>query len=117
MILWAELGLVNQTAPKGVKDTPPEMLANAEMQMIELIRQNYNHPSVAMWSIGNEVTNWSWKGLTPSNPRTLLEALNARAKRADPTRPTPIATCAGPFPGGADPRPPQTRPPNTHAPN
>src|SRR3546814_1577447 len=30
MILWAELGLVNQTAPKGVKDTPPEMLANAE---------------------------------------------------------------------------------------
>src|SRR3546814_6727986 len=38
MILWAELGLVNQTAPKGVKDTPPEMRANAEMQLTELIR-------------------------------------------------------------------------------
>src|SRR3546814_10596771 len=39
MLLWAELGLVNQTAPKGVKDTPPEMRANAEMQLTELIRQ------------------------------------------------------------------------------
>src|SRR3546814_19467454 len=83
MILWAELGLVNQTAPKGVKDTPPEMIANAQMQLTELIRQNYNHPSVAMWSIGNEVTNWSWKGLTPSNPRPLMEARTALAKRED----------------------------------
>jgi len=105
MILWAELGLVNQTAPKGVKDTPPEMRANAEMQMIELIRQNYNHPSVAMWSIGNEVTNWSWKGLTPSNPRPLMEALNALAKREDPTRPTTMATCCEPLPGEDDDRP------------
>lgn len=105
MILWAELGLVNQTAPKGVKDTPPEMLANAEAQMTELIRQNYNHPSVAMWSIGNEVTNWSWKGLTPSNPRPLMEALNRRAKAEDPTRPTTMATCCEPMPGDKDERP------------
>jgi len=105
MILWAELGLVNQTAPKGVKDTPPAMLANAEAQMTELIRQNYNHPSVAMWSIGNEVTNWSWKGLTPSNPRPLMEALNALAKREDPTRPTTMATCCEPMPGDKDERP------------
>lgn len=105
MILWAELGLVNQTAPKGVRDTPPAMLANAEMQLTELIRQNYNHPSVAMWSIGNEVTNWSWKGLTPSNPRPLMEALNRLAKREDPTRPTTMASCCEPMPGDEDDRP------------
>ena len=105
MILWAELGLVNQTAPKGVRDTPPAMLENAKLQLIELIRQNYNHPSVAMWSIGNEVTNWSWKGLTPSNPRPLMEALNALAKREDPTRPTTMATCCEPMPGDKDERP------------
>src|SRR3546814_3351616 len=79
--------------------------SDLEMQMIELIRQNYNHPSVAMWSIGNEVTNWSWKGLTPSNPRPLMEALNALAKREDPTRPTTIATCCEPLPGEDDDRP------------
>src|SRR3546814_7077642 len=81
------------------------MIANAQMQLTELIRQNYNHPSVAMWSIGNEVTNWSWKGLTPSNPRPLMEALNALAKREDPTRPTTIATCCEPLPGEDDDRP------------
>src|SRR3546814_11824700 len=58
-----------------------------------------------MWSIGNEVTNWSWKGLTPSNPRPLMEALNALAKREDPTRPTTIATCCEPLPGEDDDRP------------
>src|SRR3546814_6867928 len=68
-------GVQTCALPIWVKDTPPEMRANAEMQLTELIRQNYNHPSVAMWSIGNEVTNWSWKGLTPSNPRPLMEAL------------------------------------------
>src|SRR3546814_12591788 len=105
MILWAELGLVNQTAPKGVKDTPPEMLANAEMQMIELIRQNYNHPSFAMWSIGNEVTNWSWKGLTPSNPRPLMDALHALAQREVPTTPTRLPPVCAPFPGPHQPPP------------
>src|SRR3546814_11380484 len=81
------------------------MIANAQMQFTELIRQNYNHPSVAMWSIGNEVTNWSWKGLTPSNPRPLMEALNALAKREDPTRPPPMATCCEPCPGENAARP------------
>src|SRR3546814_16749949 len=81
------------------------MRANAEMQLTELIRKNYNHPSVAMWSIGNEVTNWSWKGLTPSNPRPLMAALNARAKREDPTPPTANAPSCAPLPGKHDNRP------------
>src|SRR3546814_20247075 len=56
LILWAELGLVNHTAPKGVKDTPPEILAHAQMPMIELIRQNYNQHPETIWPAGKEVT-------------------------------------------------------------
>jgi beta-galactosidase len=102
MILWAELGIVNLASVAGVRDTPPELRASAESQLVELIRQNYNHPSVALWSIGNEITNWSSKGLTPSNARPLMNALNAIAHREDPTRPTTIAVCCEPLPGEKD---------------
>ena len=33
----------------------PALVANARQQLIEAIRQNYNHPSVFTWSVGNEV--------------------------------------------------------------
>ncbi|HEU4960619.1 MAG TPA: glycoside hydrolase family 2 TIM barrel-domain containing protein [Sphingomonas sp.] len=102
MILWAELGVVNVTAPKGVRDTPPAMMASARQQLKELIRQNYNHPSVALWSIGNEVTNWSSKGLTPGNARPMMTALDALAKAEDPTRATTIGVCCEPLPGEPD---------------
>ena len=69
--------------------------------MVELIRQNYNHPSVAVWGIGNEITNWSSKGLTPSNARPLMSALDAVAKREDASRPTTIAACCEVLPGEA----------------
>ncbi|AJP72733.1 glycoside hydrolase family 2 TIM barrel-domain containing protein [Sphingomonas hengshuiensis] len=102
MVLWAELGLVNLASIPGQADTPPAMKANAEAQMVELIRQNYNHPSVGVWSIGNEITNWASKGLTPSNARPLMQALDAVAKREDPTRPTTIAACCEVLPGEKD---------------
>jgi beta-galactosidase len=101
MMLWAELGLVNLASIPGVADTPPQMRASAEAQMVELIRQNYNHPSVAVWGIGNEITNWSSKGLTPSNARPLMDALDAVAKREDASRPTTIAACCETLPGEA----------------
>ncbi|MFD1788341.1 glycoside hydrolase family 2 TIM barrel-domain containing protein [Sphingomonas floccifaciens] len=99
MVLWAELGLVNLASIPNKADTPPQMKASAESQLTELIRQNYNHPSVAVWSIGNEITNWSSKGLTPSNARPLLTALNTLAKREDPNRPTTLAVCCEVLPG------------------
>jgi len=102
IVLWAELGVVNVTAPKGVRDTPPAMMASAEQQLKELIRQNYNHPSVALWSIGNEVTNWSSKGLTPGNARPMMTALDKLAKTEDPTRKTTIGVCCEPLPGELD---------------
>jgi beta-galactosidase len=102
IILWAELGVVNLTAPPGVRDTPPAMMASAREQLRELIRQNYNHPSVALWSIGNEVTNWSSKGLTPGNARPMMTALDKLAKAEDPTRATTIGVCCEPLPGEPD---------------
>ncbi|WP_213979857.1 glycoside hydrolase family 2 TIM barrel-domain containing protein [Sphingomonas sp. dw_22] len=102
MILWAELGLVNLASIPGKADTPPEMKASAEAQLVELIRQNYNHPSVAFWSIGNEITNWASKGITPSNAQPLMNALDALAHQEDKTRPTTIAVCCETLPGEKD---------------
>lgn len=99
MVLWAELGLVNLAASPGERDARPEMVASATQQLSELIRQNYNHPSVAIWSIGNEITNWTSKGLTPSNARPLMTTLDRLAHEEDPTRPTTIAVCCEPLPG------------------
>ena len=48
--VWAELCFVN-APPK-----TPEGLANAKEQLRELIRQNYNHPAILFWSIGNETS-------------------------------------------------------------
>lgn len=102
MILWAELGLVNLASIPGKADTPPEMKASAEQQLTELIRQNYNHPSVGVWSIGNEITNWASKGKTPSNAQPLMNALDALAHAEDMTRPTAIAVCCETLPGDKD---------------
>lgn len=101
-VLWAELGLVNLAALPGERDARPEMVASAKQQLSELIRQNYNHPSVAVWSIGNEITNWTSKGLTPSNARPLMNALDRLAHAEDPTRATTIAVCCEPLPGQPD---------------
>jgi beta-galactosidase len=50
LVVWAETPVVNR-----INDTP-EFAANAEQQLTELIRQNYNHPSIVFWSVGNETT-------------------------------------------------------------
>ncbi len=60
---------------------------NLVEQMRELIAQNYNHPSVALWGIGNEIR----KSDAASN--RILAELNATAKTLDPLRPTTYAHC------------------------
>src|SRR5262249_20263760 len=47
-LVWAEIPLVN------ARTNSPAFTANARQQLRELIRQNYNHPSIAFWGIGNE---------------------------------------------------------------
>jgi beta-galactosidase len=56
---------------------------NCKDQLRELIRQNYNHPSVCFWLLYNE--------LTTSGSETVIGQLNDLAHQEDATRPT---TCA-----------------------
>ena len=49
MVIWAEIpfiSVMSKTELEGI---------NAKQQMIELIRQNYNHPSIMFWGIQNEI--------------------------------------------------------------
>ena len=92
VVVWAEIPLVNHVSFDG---TPANaaLTANATQQLLELIHQNYNHPSIAMWSIGNEVDLRATQSKGPSKPLALLESLNKLAKSEDPTRFTTMADC------------------------
>lgn len=79
--VWTEIAL------NGVIDPGKPFEENVSEQMRELIRQNYNHPSVVLWGIGNEVY-----ATTPDVTR-VLKAVNAVARAEDSSRPTIYAHC------------------------
>lgn len=71
-IVWAEIPFVNRV---GMKEA-----GNAKQQLSELIRQNYNHPSIYVWGLHNEV-------YIPENYTAALTAeLHDLAKSEDPFR-------------------------------
>jgi len=49
LVLWTELSLVNELTDSEA------FTENARQQLTELIKQNYNHPSIAFWGIFNEL--------------------------------------------------------------
>lgn len=79
LVVWAELGLVN-----GISASPA-FAASARQQLTELIRQNFNHPSIAFWSLSNEL-------LGGPDYLPLTTELNALAHAEDPGRLTTLAT-------------------------
>ncbi|MGN0801018.1 MAG: glycoside hydrolase family 2 TIM barrel-domain containing protein [Candidatus Faecivicinus sp.] len=83
MVVWAEIPYISKHLPGGRENTLS--------QMKELIVQNYNHPSIVVWGLSNEIT------ISGSDP-ALLEnhiALNELCHEMDRTRPTTIA-CVSP---------------------
>ena len=60
--------------------------------MLDLIRQNVNHPSIFVWSLFNEI-----RANTPDPHRELQDLRNV-AHGEDPTRPTIAATCISDLP-------------------
>lgn len=94
MVVWAEVPYVTTPSLRGGQGSPA-LWANAEQQLRELIRQNYNHPAIMMWSIGNEVDSAKGFGVKgdPPKPLALLQHLEKVAKAEDPTRPTTFADC------------------------
>lgn len=92
IVVWAEIPLVNKVSFDG-SPANPALTANATQQLTELVRQNYNHPSIAVWSLGNETDLTATQVKGPSRPTVLLRSLNELAKREDPFRPTTLADC------------------------
>jgi beta-galactosidase len=94
MIVWAEVPFVTTPSFTGGEGSA-EVFANAEQQTRELIRQNYNHPSIMMWSVGNEVDAAALFGISkaPGKPRKLLDHIARIAREEDLTRPTIFADC------------------------
>jgi beta-galactosidase len=95
MVAWAEIPFVNAVSFEDGAKASPALEANAREQLTELIRQNYNHPSIMMWSVGNEVDIGAsfGRGKKPSRSIELLRDLSALAHQEDPSRPTTFADC------------------------
>lgn len=71
-LVWAEIPFVNRVSTREAD--------NAHRQLTELIRQNYNHPSIYVWGLHNEVYN-------PDNYTAAVTVeLNDLAKTEDPGR-------------------------------
>ncbi len=80
IVAWAEIPYITMHMGEGRENTLS--------QMEELIVQNYNHPSIVVWGLSNEITAAS------AVNEELLEnhrALNDLAHRLDPTRLTTMA--------------------------
>jgi beta-galactosidase len=82
LVLWTEIPMVNQVYNTGA------FAENAKQQLMELIRQKYNHPSIFFWGFYNELGNSG----RCDEPRPLVTQLQALAKQEDPTRLTTAAS-------------------------
>ena len=80
MIIWAEIPYISNHMPTGRENTIS--------QMKELIVQNYNHPSIVVWGLSNEIT------MNGAGDKDLLEnhhILNDMVHDMDKTRLTTMA--------------------------
>ena len=87
IIVWAEIPFVGPGGynEKGFVDLPA-FRANGKEQLKELIRQHYNHPSICVWGLFNELTELG------DNPVEYIKKLNVLAHQEDTTRPTTSAS-------------------------
>ena len=79
LVLWAEIPYISKHMPEGRENTVS--------QMKELVAQNYNHPSIVVWGLSNEIS-------IGGSDEDLLEnhrILNALVHEMDPTRLTTVA--------------------------
>jgi beta-galactosidase len=80
MLVWSEL------AQFGLVGTSDAYKENVKQQLTEMIRQNYNHPSIILWSMYNEIHS-NMKGVA----FPIVHDLNVLAHSEDPSRPTVAA--------------------------
>ena len=83
MVVWAEIPYISEHMPNG--------RANSISQMKELLVQCYNHPSICVWGISNEITiSTTKKADMMDNHRVLNDLIH----EMDPSRPTTLACYA-----------------------
>lgn len=82
LIVWTELPLINRTTVDNEKFPSEKFEENINQQLIEMIRQNYNHPSIIFWGISNELYDVDEKTLE------IYQKLIKKAKKEDTTRTT-----------------------------
>ena len=80
--VWTEIGLVNkmsndETDALAIADG---FIENTKLQLTELIRQNYNHPSIIVWGISNELYQMS------NEIFNIYTELNSLVRNEDKTR-------------------------------
>ncbi len=80
LVIWAEIPYISQHMPTGRENTIS--------QMKELITQNYNHASIVVWGLSNEIT---MKGDTDPDLLENHRILNDLVHEMDKTRLTTIA--------------------------
>ncbi|WP_372775077.1 glycoside hydrolase family 2 TIM barrel-domain containing protein [Mangrovibacterium sp.] len=89
-VVWSEIPFVG---PGGYRDKgfvdQESFKENGKQQLIEMIRQQYNHPSICFWGLYNELNT------TGDNPIEYVKELKALAHAEDPTRITTAASNSG----------------------
>ena len=99
-VIWAEVPYVDRTLTNEyfgmggdaadclkTSEVPASFATNLKQQLQELMRQQYNHASVGMWSLANEIGNGGLcMGKDTVTP--LMRELNTLAHAEDPSRVT-----------------------------
>lgn len=84
LIVWAEIPIVDITRDNEV------FFKNAKNQLNEMIAQHRNHPSIAMWSISNELHNGPYAKTSRGQDKLMSEMLDI-CQKTDPSRPCVMA--------------------------
>ncbi len=82
MVVWAELALVDAINPRRA------FAENCRGQLTELIKQNFNHPSIVVWGLENELMPKGQEELYGS----FVRDLHRLARQLDPSRLTTVAS-------------------------
>lgn len=80
IVAWAEVPNVNM-----VRDTQ-EFRENNRRQALEMIYQLWNHPSICMWGLFNEIGHQAEKDNAGIDMEAELASLNTLVKETDPSR-------------------------------
>ena len=80
LVIWAEIPYISTHMPTGRENTIS--------QMKELVIQNYNHPSIVVWGLSNEIT---MSGASDEDLRENHHILNDMVHEMDKTRLTTMA--------------------------